>query len=108
MTKIRSASAVSSAIATLLVRASVLSYELVCSIDASVYDDRILEDFFRGARNNSPPHPFDHAFRDDQARFGEDPGVVRDGGLALAQRTSQGGLSAATLRTSAATSDQHS
>jgi len=101
MTKIKKALRVSSAIATLLVRASVLSYDW-CARSTLRFTTTGSRDFSEALGNNSPPHPSTTLFADDQARFGEDPGVVRDGGLALAQRTLKG---AAAHLDFAATSD---
>src|SRR5665213_1336588 len=42
-------------------------------------------DFSEPLRYDSPPHPPASLFADDQSRFRENPCVVRDGGLALAQ-----------------------
>ncbi len=41
-------------------------------------------------RHDAPPHPPASLLAGDESRLGQDPGVVRDGRLALAQRLLQG------------------
>jgi hypothetical protein len=59
----------------------------ISGVCASVCDER--PDLCESPRNCSPSRPTSAALTDNETRLAEDPGVMRDRRLALAQRTSE-------------------